>query len=94
MRYLLAYVPYFKAPEQIKLVFCETEKELLRVIVEDIGCAPVEYEDGVFYDFDGYEVGFSLQTCLSYLKEHFVGDGSYGAVLLTIAKGRTILFQG
>lgn len=94
MGYLIAYIPYTRRDENIELIFCDTEKELLQVIVEDIGCAPVEYEDGVFYDFDGYEVSFSLQSCLSYLKEHFVGDGSYGAVLLTIAKGRTILFQG
>lgn len=94
MKYLIAYVPYFREPEQIELVFCDTEKELLQVIVEAIGCAPVEYEDGVFYDDDGYEVRFTLRSCLSYLEENFVGDGSYGAVLLTITKGKTVLFQG
>ena len=94
MRYLLAYVPYFKTPERIKLVFCETEKELVRVIVEDIGCAPVEYYEGDFYNEEGYAVNFSLRSCLAYLKENFVGDGSYGAVLLTITKGQTVLFQG
>lgn len=95
MNYLIAYVPYFRGEhEQIELAFCDTEQELLRVIVEDIGCAPVEYEDGVFYDDDGYEVDFSLQSCLSYLKENFVGDGSYGAVMLTVTKGTTVLFQG
>ena len=95
MRYLIAYVPYTRREENIELIFCDTIRELLQVIVENIGCTPVEYyEDGVFYDYDGYKVDFSLQSCLSYLKEHFVGDGSYGAVLLTIAKGRTVLFQG
>lgn len=94
MRYLIAYIPYTRREENIELIFCDTEKELLQVIVEAIGCAPVEYEDGVFYDDDGYEVRFTLRSCLAYLEENFVGDGSYGAVLLTIAKGTTVLFQG
>lgn len=94
MRYLIAYIPYTRREENIELIFCKTVKELLQVIVEKIGCAPVEYEDGVFYDYDGYEVDFSLQSCLSYLEDNFVGDGSYGAVFLTIAKGETVLFQG
>lgn len=34
MRYLIAYVPYTRAEENIKLIFCKTVKELLRVIVE------------------------------------------------------------
>lgn len=94
MRYLIAYIPYTRREENIELIFCDTERELVQVIVEDIGCAPVEYYDGDFYNDEGYAVRFPLKDCLSYLKENFVGDGSYGAVLLTIAKGRTILFQG
>ena len=94
MRYLLAYVPYFKAPERIELVFCETEKSWFARLQKKIGCAPVEYYEGDFYNEEGYAVNFSLRSCLAYLKENFVGDGSYGAVLLTIAKGTTVLFQG
>ena len=94
MRYVIAYVPYSRAPEKIELVFCDTEKELVRVIAEDIGCAPVEYYDGDFYNDEGYAVRFPLRSCLSYLEENFVGDGSYGAVMLTITKGTTVLFQG
>mgnify|MGYP000812776458 CR=1 FL=1 len=46
MRYLIAYVPYTRREENIELIFCDTIRELLQVIVENIGCAPVEYEDG------------------------------------------------
>lgn len=94
MRYVIAYVPYFREPEKIELVFCDTERDLVRVIVEDIGCAPVEYYDGDFYNDEGYAVRFPLKDCLAYLKENFVGDGSYGAVMLTVTKGTTVLFQG
>jgi hypothetical protein len=94
MKYLIAYIPYTRLPENIDIVFFENEKELLQFIVEYIRCAPVQYEDGVFYDYDGYEVDFSLRSCLSYLESNFVGDGSYGATLLTITKGKNVLFQG
>lgn len=43
MRYLIAYIPYTRREENIELIFCDTVRELLQVIVENIGCAPVEY---------------------------------------------------
>lgn len=74
-----------------------TDKDVIEFIVDKIGCNvnDVEYVDNeVFYDYDGNPVDVSLTDCIKYLNENFVGDGSYGAILLTITEGTTIIYAG
>lgn len=96
--YTIAYVPYTGGGyEQIKLAFATTDKDVIEFIVDKVGCEvnDAEYVDnGVFYDFDGNPVDVSLADCINYLNENFVGDGMYGATMLTIAYGKTILYAG
>lgn len=96
--YTIAYVPYTRnGYEQIAIAFATTDKDVIEFIVDKIGCNvnDVEYVDnGVFYDYDGNPVDVSLTDCIKYLNENFVGDGSYGATLLTITEGTTIIYAG
>lgn len=96
--YTIAYVPYTRyGYERIVVAFANTDKDLIKFIVDKIGCNvnDVEYVDNdVFYDYDGIPVDVSLTDCINYLNENFVGDGSYGATLLTIMRGNTVIYAG
>lgn len=96
--YTIAYVPYTRGnAERIVVAFADTDKDVIEFVVDHIGCAvnDAEYSDeGVFYDYDDNPVEISLKDCIDYLKQNFVGDGSYGATLLTIIDGTTILYEG
>lgn len=98
MKYIIAYVPYSRGDrEQIEMVFCDTDEELIRVISETVGCCPVEYDEDAheFYDPDtGDTATCTLGQCMVYLEENFVGDGSFGATMLTVTQGTNVLFQG
>lgn len=96
--YTIAYVPYTRSNEErIVVAFADTDKDVIEFVVDRIGCDVngADYADeGVFYDYDDNPVEISLKDCIDYLNDNFVGDGSYGATLLTIVNGTTILYEG
>ena len=97
--YTIAYVPYNRGNEEkIVVVFADTDKDVIEFGVDrsgrNVNGAEYSDEDGVFYDYYDNPVEISLKDCIDYLKHNFVGDGGYGATLLTIIHDTTILYAG
>ena len=90
MNIIVAYTNYSRdEDEYIFIEEFENLYQLTEFIVEELGFYPKGIEEVIipeerFYNSEGNEVELTLEDLISELENHFEGDGSFGATMLTI----------